>query len=1201
MRYNVAMLRVVHGDNTLALAQSLVQVLPGDVSPFAPVTIVVGHRVVGQWLRRFLARERGIAAGIHCVSFEHWAAQHYVAPLVAAAEAEAAVNGGFAAPYLVGRRGLAIALASVTTQLRAASAALAPVAAYLGPAPADERRVQFADRLADLYWTYALSRPQWLRMWQDGHMPQELAGNQTAQWQAALYRAALHELGPQAVLVPAVHQLGQRHARVVGRRALGPVQVFGFSYLQAAQLEALRDAAMRTDVWVYQFDPCEAFWIDRNDTEELPPLLGHWGRPTRETLAALIDAAAGDVADAFAERAQVGVLGALWYDMRARQAPSISPETARELTMDVTVLAAPSVRRELEAVGLRIAALCAADPSLALTDIAVLIAGADAERYFLQAPFALERIGGVPFHLVDAPVAQNGTLIDALLAILDLPTSDFARADMLRVMTHPAVLAAFPGVEAADWVELADQLGVAHGRNSEDAEGGYLEQTPYFHWDHAVRRLALGCFATGVERGRPPLRVGHTAYAPFELDGEARPRAAAFALLARSLIADAAWLAAQRFSLMEWSAALLQLVEAYLASAPNERELAALRTMLAAIGELGAGAATELGVPTVTRDLASTAVAAAQVAHRDVAAPPADTVPHAFARQLSFAELRAWVQRWFGSARAGRGELLSSGVMIAPLGAMRALPFRHVVICGLGEATFPAPERLAALDLREVRANDVSARDRDRVAFFEALANASESVTCAYVASDEQTGEPLGPSPVLLELCDALAPYVAAPSAETALASLSTRVSMFGFRCAAATPAPHSSVGCDEAPAPAVPEPGMARAVWADSVRAELRTEFRHAGLPFPTEGNLAGALVAAQPDVAEILAMRTDRDVHAAPRAPVGGQGAATDGHETVVRLTALRQFLENPVQAWARAALELRDDESEEDVDAAQRVHEPFALGNKELAMPLRRVLEQHLRQGGDLTERYRAMVHEAQLVCQHPVGVFADALAERNLATLHRWRQEIGPVAVSATSASVRRFSFGNSVFADVELLTPLSIETEVAGQPRTVRIVGTTEMLVRGHGSIILRLGDYSKADHLRAMLDHVVLSACEVLSPDAAHPYRIIARDRVETASLLPWQPADARAYLAELAADLLGATHAYLLTFEQLVAVAANKRPRRSSARDLGFGPVQSDAGLRHSDDIADELPVFFANRLAPLWAKLPADHPLRGQKRGAK
>src|SRR5678809_278195 len=93
-----------------------------------------------------------------------------------------------------------------------------------------------------------------------------------------------------------------------------------------------------------------------------------------------------------------------------------------------------------------------------------------------------------------------------------------ARRELLRVMTHPAVLAAHPHVDAADWVRWTERLGIVHGADATAFAGTYLEEHPHhFHWDQGVRRLALGAYMVGERANRGAARIGGASVAPEEL------------------------------------------------------------------------------------------------------------------------------------------------------------------------------------------------------------------------------------------------------------------------------------------------------------------------------------------------------------------------------------------------------------------------------------------------------------------------------------------------------------------------------------------------------------------------------------------------------------------------------------------------------------------------------------------------------------
>src|SRR5205823_11860906 len=138
-----------------------------------------------------------------------------------------------------------------------------------------------------------------------------------------------------------------------------------------------------------------------------------------------------------------------------------------------------------------------------------------------------------PCHLVDAPIDDRGRIGEAVLALLELPTSQMRRGDLLRVLTHPAVLAGHRHVHAEDWVRWTERLGIAHGADGDAHAGTYLEEHSHFHWDQGVRRLALGAF---MARDRGAVRIADgRELLPEDVRPELQASAATFALLVRSL------------------------------------------------------------------------------------------------------------------------------------------------------------------------------------------------------------------------------------------------------------------------------------------------------------------------------------------------------------------------------------------------------------------------------------------------------------------------------------------------------------------------------------------------------------------------------------------------------------------------------------------------------------------------------------------
>ncbi|HTR52609.1 MAG TPA: exodeoxyribonuclease V subunit gamma [Kofleriaceae bacterium] len=1130
------MLRVVHGNRVEALYGALEAALPA-CDPFAPSTIVVGSRLVARWLSREVALSRGVAAGLELVTFDAFVATTWAG--------DAAARDAGLVP--LDRAQLAAAIASVLADDRVAGA-LPAVAAYLAAADdrgdrAGPRRVQLADRVAGVIWQYALTRPDWMPALATGRVPDELANDDTARWQATLFAAALARAGAarDATVAPLpMLPWARRRAGLPAPRGERAVSVFGMSYLSRAQLEALSDLAATTPVTVYMLDPCELLWDDiaarRADSEQ--PLLAQWGRAVQGTMAALVERSGGDVDGAFVGEPARTAVHALLGDI-ATLAGARGPTPDRP---GLSVLACPNARREIEQVAAEARARLDADPSLRAHELAVWIAS-DALRYLALAPSAFEAVG-VPFHLIDAPIDDRGRIGELVLALLDLPTSAMTRRDVLRVMTHPAVLAGYPHVDAEDWVRWTEQLGIVHGANADAHAGTYLAAHPdKFHWDQGVRRLALGAFMVGdAASGRGPAAIGGLEVVPEPVRPDQQPSAATYALLVRSLCADAAWLASHEAPLAGWAAIFVGLVDAYVtrprtarAGVDRASELERVRAMLAGL------------------------------AHVDLDGRP-----------VGFREAREHVVRELEDAHADRGEPLAAGVMIAPLQAMRAVPARVAFVVGLAEGAFPAGELPSALDVRRTaRPGDVSPRDRDRHAFFEVVLGARDELVLSYVAMEAKSGEPLGPSSVVLELADALAPYLAddVVSSRTALARISRRVALHRHADGGALP------------------PVVERERWAARVRDAARAHLRARGHDVPDEDGMLALVPAPLRDALGLVAAPDERAT-AAPDRPIS--------------LASLRAFLESPVQAWAQVVLGLDELPDGETIDHSD---EPFHLDRPTRAQMLREVLAAMLldpsREPG---AHYDAVARDLELRGQFPVGVFGDAARARDLRTLDHWRAALGPIEVGA----ITRLAFGRSR-GQAELMPPL--ELELSGG-RTVRLVGQTELLARGtHAksaspgsagarsnaercavSIVPILGELKTKSryHLRGALDHVVLAAAGLANTGHSHVVFDGKGHRIEIEHGA-WSRDEARAYLRGLVEELLDMPHGYLLPFEQLVRASHGERGARPYDEDraLGYGPIERSDGLAPPDDAT----AIAERRLAPLVTRMRGEHGFGGRR----
>jgi exodeoxyribonuclease V gamma subunit len=1195
------MLRVVHGNRFEELAGALIEALPA-ADPFAPTTIVVSRGLVGTWLTYRIALDRGIAAGLDLPFLDRFLADAYV-------DADAARVGLSA----LRRDQLAAVVGSVLADRdRLADPALARVRDYLGdPARPDApvRRVQLANRVAGLYWGYAMTRPEWLVAWDDrradgGPATSSPGAADDARWQARLWSLAMETarrgrgVTPRGLGAPApsAEQPGSPpRPRAEGtlalvprlpfaRRRLGlpaprlpqPVHVVGFSYLAPAYLDALADLGTAQDVTVYLVDPCADFWEDVASprartrvpvSSTADRLLGLWGKPIRDTNAALVERTGGDLDDRFVEPPRTTALACLLADVVARAEPT-APLAGTPA--GVTVMACPTVRRELEVVGAEIVRRLAASPTLRAHEVAVLIAG-DPDDYLAQLPAVWSSLlgppaedtpgsPGLPFHIVDSHLAEHGRVGEAVHALFELPLGRFTRRELLGVMTHPCVLARYKHVDPDDWVQWTERLGIVHGADQKDHRGTYLEHLDLFHWDQGILRLALGGFMCGDRPGQAvggPVKIAAREAVPEEVADDRQASAATFALLARSLVGDARWLRDRALPLAGWAGVLDAVVTTYV-TAPDDagaRELDRIRRALTGLAEL---------------DLDGRAVE-----YREVV----ELVRHRLAALLG-----------------DRGEPLAHGVLVAPLAPMRPLPASLVFVLGLGEGEFPATDPPSPLDLRDPpRAGEVSARDRDRVAFLDAVLAARDHLFLSYVGLDPKSGEPIAPSPVVIELADALAAYTGAASGQAALAALTERHPLHRWDAAydgglSASPAP-GRAGPDRAGRALVasPAPGRARERRSVLLREAITRHLRARGVAQPEPARLR-ELVARTPALAAIAHdLRLD---------PVGTIAGAPDDDAPVrLSLAMLRKFLDAPVQAWAAAVLRLGDLPDEELVDKSD---EPFGHDAVGRAAVLRDTLAAVLGVGAapaSVADAYAAAIDARARRGAAPVGVFGEVAGEADRALVETWREAI----TGAACGPARRVAFGRSFTGDAALEPPIAIDVDLGGRTRRIELDGQTEILVDDAGtgtsaSIVVIGGKKAARRHtLRGAIDHVALAAAGT----APRTHRTLCLDgagALHVTEHAAWTPAAARAYLADLVGELLARPHGYLLSLDDADRALAGKPPKITPTRDghpgsLGFGPIVRAERL---DLPADPLGIA-KRRLGPLVERMAGDHGFNG------
>ena len=74
---------------------------------------------------------------------------------------------------------------------------------------------------------------------------------------------------------------------------------------------------------------------------------------------------------------------------------------------------------------------------------------------------------------------------------------------MIRLLTHPALNSQREsGIDVEKWRRWSETLGIFFGADDDDLKDTYIPRGLY-HWDQAIKRLALGTMMTGQRGGNP--------------------------------------------------------------------------------------------------------------------------------------------------------------------------------------------------------------------------------------------------------------------------------------------------------------------------------------------------------------------------------------------------------------------------------------------------------------------------------------------------------------------------------------------------------------------------------------------------------------------------------------------------------------------------------------------------------------------------
>ena len=1000
---------------------------------------------------------------------------------------------------VLSREALFVHVLSLFDDARALEAPeLAAVRRYLAAGPDEDalvRKLSLARAVAGLFDEYARSRPELLDLFRRGPLGE---GGEDGVWQRHLHAALFDERGvlragekPRAFPLDALALAGS------AARMPAEVLVFGLAPPPPQTSAILARLAQSTDVTLLATNPCREFWEDEDVAES--PLLALWGRAGKVGMRALNELCGFAFETRFVEPSGRTLLAGFARATLDRAPPPTAPVPPESGDRSVRVLSCPSRTRELEIVADAIwDAVATTEPPLRFHEIAVVLPDAERASYQALAASTLREAARIPCRLVGRPLSATSRAVEALLLLLSLPLAPMTRDRLLRVLVHPAVLARAPGVSAADLTAIVSDLGIAWGTDRLDLQATYVERD-LLHWEQGLRRLVLGAFLEGERDGETRLfEQDGERYVPRAVSGEEVAVAGALVRLARPLLSDTRRMRTARLPVASWARLFVELVTTHLALLPGEED-ARMRAL----------------------------DALARLADHDTTGRP---VPYAVAEALA----REAIERLVDPA----AEPLTGGVTVAPLELIRGVPFRVIFVVGMGEGSFPRTAGSGPLDLgrRLRKAGEPTLAEHDRYAFLETLLAARDRLVVSYVARDETTGEPRRPSVVVAELLGLVRAHAGDAAAADAVATHPRARwddAYFESRPVASRDAAH--VGAGSPPS----LPSFSAEARGEARMVALRRAIDAAGGPPPED---LQDLLARLPQASR--ALLAERVRLASP--PDDGQ--ATSARRSVT-LSALRGFLECPLQGAARFALGMREEDDATDDEDETMVGDVLSR-----SMLLRGALREGLGDRGAMQAALSRLYERLELTGRMPTGVLAEAERGRLSVILDGWATMLeGEGLAGLPGFRVVRLGRSPDGATSGERLPAVPLPLEPArrdprrnGLPEVVALSGETPLFSPFFDvSVQTTLSKSTKDVHLLpAWLALNALAAAGIPLP--RHHDVVVLRDPGGKGPLrrrleVP-ERAAALTYLAALAEELLFEPHAYLMPIEA-VATFRDKAP----------------------------------------------------------
>ena len=576
----------------------------------------------------------------------------------------------------------------------------APLMRYLQGDNIEIKRYQLAEKIAQLFESYQLLRPELLDAWQQGY---HQTHNAAEGWQRFLW-LQMSQMNNDTSLVnlwqTVINQLTNTPIEELKYRLPQRVFIFGFKTFSPEQLHFLQALSKHCDI--HFFLQSSQLTFGALNASEKHSLINSLGQQECDFQQLLLQ----NISFTLENSPSKPILQK--NNLQQLQNDILHFSTERQnLKQDnsISIHACHSKMREIEVLKDNLLDSLESDSNLSVGEI--IVVSPNIEDY---TPFIKSVFDDIPYDIVGCNSTLNNTLLDAFVDFLDLIESRFEWQTVLNLLEHPAVFPNFD-LSITDLEHIKFWLNNTYVRWGKSAEHKQKFKLPPLNentWKTSLDRLLMG-YAVASEHEFIDNTLPYS-----ELEGSSAQALGGLNDFIQLLFtADETLSGAKCFQ--EWAKILYYYADAIFIENDDSQ---ALYHLLADFGEK---------------------------------LSPLNQQP------IALSVIIHYLKNTLATQKSSQG-LFRGKLTFCSLDNARGIPFKVIAILGMNEGEFPTVERTPTFNLlaSSPKLGDPSARTNDRQQFLDLLLAAESQLIISYKGQSQNKNDALPPSVVVSELLDVL-------------------------------------------------------------------------------------------------------------------------------------------------------------------------------------------------------------------------------------------------------------------------------------------------------------------------------------------------------------------------------------------------------------------------------------------------------------